>query len=220
MAVRHVRPHIARLVRHHAQHKKQILRFVHAIRRHPGAYMQGYRPSRAAMPKSFPRKPRGLHKEASGFWDFAKKGWEWVKSKFHQHKGKIIDEAKKAGKKVGARVYDAGKRVGGKVVDRMVQVAENNVEHYVQKAENKLESMGAKAEAKLEKWDRKTSSGMPGKTVAKKGSGYLMDSVRAAARRYAIGRSRIPAQGSRGRFAGTIVSGRRGRYQTIGARAK
>jgi len=186
------------------------------------------------MPKSFPRKPRGLHKEASGFWDFAKKGWEWVKGKFHQHKGKIIDEAKKAGKKVGARVYDAGKRVGGKVVDRMVQVAENNVEHYVQKAENKLESMGAKAEAKLEKWDRKTSSGMPGRTVAKKGSGVSGVAARriaAAVKQGYLPRMRAQTQGYRrpalkygnsGRFARNLFDniGGRPRYTIGGARTK
>ncbi len=179
---RHFKAHVARMAQHHVRHKQAILRIVHAIRRHPGAYRPGFRPSRAAMPKSFPRKPAGLHKEASGFWDFAKKGWEWVKSKFNKHKGAVIDHAKKAAAKVGTRVYDAGKRVGGKVVDRMVQVAENNVEHYVQKAENKLESIGAKAEAKLSKWDRKTSAGMPGKTVAKKGSGVGGSIIRALSR--------------------------------------
>ncbi len=178
MAVKHVRPHLQRMARAHKSHFKHFLRIAHAIRSHPGAYQPGFRPSRAAMPKSWPAKPRGLHKEASGFWDFAKKGWNWVKSKFHQHKGKVMDQAKKVGKRVGKRVYDSGARVGGRVLDRVTEIAENNLEHYVQKAESKIEAVGKKAEAKISKWDKKTSSGMPGKTVAKKGSGYGLDMVR------------------------------------------
>ena len=171
MAVKHVRPHLQRMARAHKAHKAHFLRIVHAIRRHPGAYQAGYRPSRAAMPKSWPAKPRGLHKEASGFWDFAKRGWEWVKGKFHKHKGAVMDQAKKVGKRVGKRVYDSGARVGGRVLDRVTEIAENNLEHYVQKAESKIEAVGKRAEAKISKWDKKTSSGMPGRTVAKKGSG-------------------------------------------------
>ena len=170
MSVKYVRPHIQRMKKFHEQHKKQILQIVHAIRRHPGAYQPGYKPSRASMPKSFPRKPAGLHKEASGFWDFAKKGWEWVKGKFNKHKGAVIDHAKKvavrtAGR-VASRVGSAASRVGNRVIDKIEQVAENNIDPYVSKAEDKIDSMGKRAEAKLQKWDK-----------PKKGSGVIMDSL-------------------------------------------
>ena len=145
--------------------------------------MAGYRPSRAAMPKSLPRKPAGLHKEASGLWDWAKKGWSWVKSKFNQHKGAIMDQAKKhasaAARHVGSRVGDAAKRVGSRVVDKIQAVADRNIEHYVDKAEGKLESLGKKAEAKIAKWDKKKVDHMPGKT----GSGVIGDMMGAYRKR-------------------------------------
>ena len=168
-----VKRHIALIKKHHLGHKRNFLQVFHAIRRHPGAYMAGYRPSRAAMPKSLPRKPAGLHKEASGLWDWAKKGWSWVKSKFNAHKGAIMDQAKKhasaAARHVGSRVGDAAKRVGSRVVDKIQAVADRNIEHYVDKAEGKLESLGKKAEAKIAKWDKKKVDHMPGKT----GSGVI-----------------------------------------------
>ena len=165
---RHVARHIRALTQHHKRHKGHFLKVFHAIRRHPGAYRPGFRPSRAAVPKSLPRKPNGLNKEASGLWDWAKKGWSWVKSKFNQHKGKIYEHAKKhasaAAAHVGSRVGDAAKRVGSRVVDKISAVADRNIEHYVDKAENKLESLGKKAEAKIAKWDKKKVDHMPGKS--------------------------------------------------------
>ena len=217
---KYARPHVQRMKKYHEQHKKQILKFVHAIRRHPGAYKPGYKPSRAAFPKSFPKKPAGLHKEASGFFDFAKKGWNWIKSKFHQHKGKIIDHAKKvavqAGSRVASRVGSAAKRVGSKVLDRMEAVAENNIEHYVSKAEGKIDAMGKKAEAKLSKWVK-----------PKKGSGYVGDFARRVAGRggrssmwdgaKAAGRAvRAYSRGRRGVLRGFPIDRFRQRPMTIG----
>ena len=175
--------------KHHNLHKKHFLKVFHVIRRHPGAYMAGYRPSRAAMPKSLPRKPAGLHKEASGLWDWAKKGWKWVKDKFSKHKGTIMEHAKKhasrAASHVASRVGDSAKRIGGRVLDKIEQVAENNIEHYVSKAEGKIEALGKKAESKLSKWDKKVTDGMPGKT----GSGVVKDTAVRIARNLAIGRN-------------------------------
>lgn len=172
-----VKRHIAQMKKHHVVHKKHFLKVFHIIRKHPGAYMAGYRPSTAAMPKTLPKKPAGLHKEASGLWDWAKKGWNWVKDKFSKHKGTIMEHAKKHATKAlshaASRVGAAGKRIGTRVLDKIESVAENNIDHYVGKAESKIEQLGKKAEAKLSKWDKKVSNdGMPGK----RGSGLISTS--------------------------------------------
>lgn len=52
---RFVARHIAKIASHHKAHKQHFLKVFHVIRRHPGAYKAGYRPSRAAAPKSLPR---------------------------------------------------------------------------------------------------------------------------------------------------------------------
>ena len=175
---RHIARHIRALTQHHKRHKGHFLKVFHAIRRHPGAYRPGFRPSRAAVPKSLPRKPNGLNKEAAGLWDWAKKGWSWVKSKFDQHKGKIYDHAKKhasaAASHVASRVGDAGKRMAGRVADKISAVADRNIEHYVDKAEGKIEALGKKAEAKISKWDKKKVDHMPGKS----GSGIVANMTR------------------------------------------
>ena len=157
------RRYIVGLANHHARHKQAVLRVFHKIRSHPGSYRPGYKPSRAAMPKSIPRQPAGLTKKASGFWSSMKKGWSWVKSKFNQHKGKIYEAAKKHGtaaaKHVGSRVLDVGKKAGKQVMDRAVQVAERNVEHYVGKAEKKIQGLADKAEFHISQYDRPPKKG-------------------------------------------------------------
>ena len=157
------RRYIVGLANHHARHKQAVLRVFHKIRSHPGSYRPGYKPSRAAMPKSIPRQPAGLTKKASGFWSSLKKGWSWVKSKFNQHKGKIYEAAKKHGtaaaKHVGSRVLDVGKKAGKQVMDRAVQVAERNVEHYVNKAEKKIQGLADKAEFHISQYDRPPKKG-------------------------------------------------------------
>ena len=173
------RRYIVGIQAHHARHKQAILRVFHKIRSHPGSYRPGYKPSRAAMPKSIPRQPAGLTKKASGFWSSMKKGWNWVKSKFNQHKGKIYEAAKKHGtaaaKHVGSRVLDVGRKAGKQVMDRAVQVAERNVEHYVGKAEKKIQGLADKAEFHISQYDRppKKGSGLVGRGAAAVGRAFL-----------------------------------------------
>ena len=158
---------------HHKRHHQAILRVFHKIRSHPGSYKPGYKPSRAALPKSIPKQPAGLTKKASGFWSSLKKGWSWVKSTCNQHKGKIYEAAKKHGtaaaKHVGSRVLDVGRKAGKQVMDRAVQVAERNVEHYVNKAEKKIQGYADKAEFHISQYDR----------PPKKGSGFIGRAMRA-----------------------------------------
>ena len=176
----------------HKQHRQAMLRIFHKIRSHPNCYRPGFKPSRAGVPKSFPQQPAGLTKKASGFWGTMKKGWSWVKSKFHAHKGKIVDAAKKHGAAAGKRLMAAGTRVASNLADKAIGVAERNLEHYTSKVEGKIQGLADKAEAHISKYDR-----------PKTGEGWLGDKLRAGFR------------GGVGRFARGIVRrgmGRRRRY--------
>ena len=147
----------------HKQHKQAVLRIFHKIRSHPNCYRPGFKPSRAGVPKSIPKEPRGLTLKASGFWSTMKKGWSWVKNKFNAHKGKIYEAAKKHGaaavKHVGGRLLDAGKKAGKQAMDRAIQVAERNIEHYTSKAETKLQGLANKAEYHISQYDKPKQGG-------------------------------------------------------------
>ena len=202
--LKYVRPHLKAMANHHARHKGQFLKLLHVIRRHPGAYRPGFKPSRAAMPKSFPKKPAGLHKEASGMWDWARKGWDWVKSKFHKHKGAVIEHAKKVGKQVASDVYKrvgaSATRVKDKIIDKATQVAENNINHYVDKAERKIEQVGAKVDQKISKWDKPKKGSVNG--VHKPGSGYVSDIIARGAR--AVGNYTPRARAKNNRYSSVM----------------
>ena len=159
--------YIGGITRRHQQHKQSILKLFHKIRSHPAFFKPGYLPSRAGVPKSIPKKPAGLNAKGSGFWDHVKKGWSWVKSKFHQHKGKVYEAAKKHGMAVGSRLLEAGKKAGSQAVNRAIEVAERNVEHYTAKAEAKLQGLADRAEAKIASYDRpKAGSGWKTRAAA------------------------------------------------------
>ena len=157
------RQYLTGLANRHKAHKQIVLRILHKIRSHPAFYKPGYNPSKAGTPKSFPKQPAGLNAKGAGFWNHVKKGWNWVKSKFHQHKGKVYDAAMKHGKaaakQVGGRLLEAGKKAGKQAMDRAIQVAERNVEHYTAKAEKKLQGMADKAEFHISQYDRPPKSG-------------------------------------------------------------
>ena len=164
------RRYIVGITKRHKQHKQAVLRVFHKIRSHPACYRPGFKPSRAGVPKSIPKQPAGLTKKASGFWSTMKKGWTWVKSKFNQHKGKIVEAAKKHGaaavRHVGGRVVAAGRRAGQQIVDRAIQVAERNIDHYTSKAEGKLQGLADKAEYHISQYDKpKKASGWGGKAA-------------------------------------------------------
>jgi len=156
----------------HKQHLKVMLKHIHAIHRNPASYRLGFKkPARVSLTQ-LPRKPAGLHKEASGFWDVLKKGYNWVKKKFKKHGAVVMTHAKKHAVKVGSRVASrVGKtasRVGGRVLDQLERVAEQNIEHYTTAAENKIGALGKRATDKLKKWEKKKPDGMPGKSHRKK----------------------------------------------------
>lgn len=165
---RHLRPMAAA----HQQHLKMIRKVFHAIHRNQASYRPGFKkPVRVSLTQ-IPKKPAGLHKEASGFWDVLKKGYNWVKKKFKKHGAVVMTHAKKHAVKVGSRVASrVGKtasRVGGRVLDQLERVAEQNIEHYTTAAENKIGALGKRATDKLKKWEKKKADGMPGKTHGKK----------------------------------------------------
>jgi len=174
--------YIVNITKRHKQHKQAMLRVFHKIRSHPACYRPGFKPSRAGVPKSIPKQPAGLTKRASGFWGTMKKGWSWVKSKFHAHKGKIVEAAKKHGAAAGQRLMAAGGRVASNLADKAISVAESNLNHYTSKAENKIQSLANKAEAHIAKFDK-----------PKQGEGWLGDKIRGGFR------------GGVGRFARNII---------------
>ena len=176
------RRYINGITKLHAQHKQQVLKILHKIRTHPAFFKPGYQPSRAAVPKSMPKKPAGLNAKGSGFWSSVKKGWSWVKSKFHAHKGKVVEAAKKHGAAAGRRLMAAGGRAASNLADRAIGDAERNIEHYTNKAESKIQGLANKAEAHIAKYDR-----------PKTGEGWLGDKIRAGFR------------GGVGRFARSVI---------------
>ena len=156
------RKFIVGITNQHKAHKQRVLQIFHKIRTNPGFFKPGFKASKAAAPKSIPQAPKGLNRTGAGLWSSVKKGWSWIKSKFHKHKGAVVVAAKKHGAAIGSRLYAAGKKVGAQVVNRAVKIAENNLEHYTKKAENKLQSLADRAEFKISQYDK-----------PKKGSGYL-----------------------------------------------
>ena len=165
---RHLRPMAAR----HQQHLKMIRKVFHAIHRNQASYKLGYKkPARVSLTQ-IPKKPAGLHKQASGFWDVLKKGYNWVKKKFKKHGAVVVKHAKKHavkyGSKVATRVGKTASRVGGRVLEQLEKVAESNIEHYTTAAENKIGALGKRATDKLQKWEKKKQDGMPGKSHGKK----------------------------------------------------
>ena len=168
------RKFIVGITNRHKQHKQRVLQILHKIRTTPGFFKPGFQASKAAAPKSIPQQPKGLNKTGAGLWSSVKKGWSWIKSKFHKHKGKVVDAAKKHGKAIGSRLYAAGKKVGTQVVSRAVKIAENNVRHYTMKAEKKLQSLADRAEFKISQYDKpKKGSGVTRKIATRVLKNYL-----------------------------------------------
>jgi hypothetical protein len=156
MAVKHVQTHLKKIQSHHARHKQKVLAAFHKIRKHPGSYKPGFKPSKAKAPKSIPRQPAGLNKKAAGLWSWVKKGWSHVKKIFDAHKGKIYAEGRKL---VGAYVREQGSRVRNYAVSRAREVgtrvhnrAEHHVRSYVEKGENKVRQIGSKVDSTIEKY--------------------------------------------------------------------
>ena len=167
------RKFIVGITNRHKQHKQRVLQIFHKIRTNSAFFRPGFKASKAAAPKSIPKQPNGLNRTGAGLWSSVKKGWSWIKNKFHKHKGAVIEAAKKHGSAVGARLLAAGKTVGKQLVNRAVQVAERNVAHYTAKAESKIQSLANKAESKISQFDRSKQGSGLAKRLAKSDLLYI-----------------------------------------------
>ena len=179
-----VHAHHKRLEAHHKRHKKHLLKLFHKVKSHPSCYKDGYKPTKGRVPKSLPRKPKGLNRKGSGLWDHVKKAWHWVTGKAKKHGKELYKVAKKHGAKVGKALLEEGKRRGTayaeKVLARGKQWAEgqaqavgqnlrNSVEGYVKQADNKIKSVADRIDKGVSKYTGGVGA-MPGR-VLKKGSG-------------------------------------------------
>ena len=187
MARRAVAAHHKRLQAHHKRHKKHLLKLFHKVKSHPGCYKEGYKPSRGGIPKSLPRKPKGLNRKGSGLWDHVKKAWHWVTGKAKKHGKELYKVAKKHGAKVGTALLEEGKRRGTAYAEQALargkdwaegqaqaigQNLRNKVEGYVKQADNKIKAVSDRIDKGVSKYTGGVGA-MPGR-VLKKGSGITV----------------------------------------------
>ena len=193
-----VAPHIRRVHAHHKRHKKKLLGLYHKIRTHPGCYKPGHKPFRGKIPKSHPRKPKGLNKKGSGLWDHVKKAWNWITG--HKVVKDLKKEAIKHGKKVASDLAAEASRRGKAYIGAQAargkqwlktqanaagERVRKKVEKHLSDASNKVEQVASRVNSAVSKYTGATT-GMPGRTVAaKKGEGWLGDKFRKGVGRFA-----------------------------------
>ena len=183
--------HIKRVKAHHKRHRKRLLQLYHKVRQHPGCYKPGYGPRRGAkVPRSHPRRPKGLNKKGAGLWSGIKSAWSWLTGHGKRIAKDVGKEALKHGKVYGKALLDEGKKravsYGKAQLGRATEwgkgqlaAAEHRirtkVEKHISDATSKVESIANRVNKGVSKYSGATT-GMPGRTVAaKKGSGWLSD---------------------------------------------
>lgn len=177
-------PHLRRIRAHHKRKKAHLLKLFHKVRSHPGCYKHGHKPYKGKAPKSLPRKPKGLNKRGSGFWDSIKSAWHWVTGHAKKHGAKVMKEVKKevtkqatkhgkalmdeAGKRGRAYLKKTGDAVGKWGSAQMAAVgakARNHVEGYIKAADKKVNALAKRIDSGVSKYTGE--GGMPGKTLGK-----------------------------------------------------
>ena len=183
--------HIKRVKAHHKRHRKRLLQLYHKVRQHPGCYKAGYGPRRGAkVPRSHPRRPRGLNKKGAGLWSGIKSAWSWLTGHGKKIAKDVGKEALKHAKIHGKALLEEGKKraisYGKAQMGRATEwgkgqlaAAEHKirtkVEKHISDATSKVESIANRVNKGVSKYTGQTT-GMPGRTVsAKKGSGWLSD---------------------------------------------
>ena len=180
-----IAPHVRRVKAHHKRGKKKLLQLFHKIRRHPGCYKPGYHHHRGKAPKSLPRKPKGLNKRGSGFWDHVKHAWNWITGHkvVKDMQKEVVKHAKETGGKLVKEYGDRAVSYGKSQMDRgevwLRRQADAALHKVKSKADKHINDLGNKIEGTTNKIDKFVSgytgatSDMPGRTVAaKKGSGW------------------------------------------------
>jgi len=195
--------HIKRVKAHHKRHRKRLLQLYHKVRQHPGCYKAGYGPRRGAkVPRSHPRRPRGLNKKGAGLWSAIKSGWSWLTGHGKKIAKEVGKEAMKHAKIHGKALLDEGKKravsYGKAQLERGTQWAKGQaaaagerirkkVEKHISDATGKVEAIASRVNKGVSKYTGATT-GMPGRTVAAKtGSGWLSDRLFRGAGRAARG---------------------------------
>ena len=181
--------HIKRVKAHHKRHRKRLLQLYHKVRQHPGCYKDGYGPRRGAkVPRSHPRRPRGLNKKGAGLWSGIKSAWGWLTGHGKKIAKEVGKEAMKHAKIHGQALLDEGKKravsYGKAQLERGTQWAKGQanaagerirkkVEKHISDATGKVEAIASRVNKGVSKYTGATT-GMPGRTVAQKtGSGWL-----------------------------------------------
>jgi hypothetical protein len=195
--------HLKRVKAHHKRHRKRLLQLYHKVRQHPGCYKAGYGPRRGAkVPRSHPRRPRGLNKKGAGLWSAIKSGWSWLTGHGKKIAKEVGKEAMKHAKVHGKALLEEGKKraisYGKAQLERGTQWAKGQasaagervrkkVEKHISDATSKVEAIASRVNKGVSKYSGATT-GMPGRTVAAKtGSGWLGDRFRGGMRRAARG---------------------------------
>jgi len=182
-----IAPHVRRVRAHQKRHKKKLLQLFHKVRSHPGCYKAGYRHHRGKAPKSLPRKPRGLNKRGSGFWDHVKRAWNWVtghpvvKDMQKQVVNHVKETGKELAKEYGGQIKSYGKAMGtrGKVwikrqADAALDGVKKTADKHIAQLTGKVEGAAGKIDKFVSHYTGATDDQMPGRTVgAKKGSGWF-----------------------------------------------
>ena len=187
-----IAPHVRRVRAHHKRGKKKLLKIFHKIRSHPGCYKAGYRHHRGKAPKSLPRKPRGLNKRGSGFWDHVKHAWNWitghpvVKDMQKQVVNHVKETGKELAKEYGGQLKSYGKAMGerGKVwvkkqADAAIDGVKKTADKHISNLTGKVEHAAGKVDKFVSGYTGATDDQMPGRTVGKKGSGFFQRMGRA-----------------------------------------
>ena len=181
--------HIKRVKAHHKRHRKRLLQLYHKVRQHPGCYKDGYGPRRGAkVPRSHPRRPRGLNKKGAGLWSGIKSAWGWLTGHGKKIAKDVGKEAMKHAKIHGKALLEEGKKravsYGKAQLERGTQWAKGQanaagerirkkVEKHISDATGKVEAIASRVNKGVSKYTGATT-GMPGRTVAQKtGSGWL-----------------------------------------------
>ena len=188
--------HLKRVKAHHKRHRKKLLQLYHKVRQHPGCYKAGYGPRRGAkVPKSHPRRPRGLNKKGAGLWSGIKSAWNWLTGHGKRIAKDVGKEVVKHAKVHGKALLEEGKKravsYGKAQIGRATEWAKGQaaaaehrirtkVEKHISDATGKVEAIASRVNKAASKYTGATT-GMPGRTVsAKTGSGWLGDRFRGA----------------------------------------
>ena len=142
---RHVQPHVKQIAAHHQKHRKHLIKVLHKVRHSVGSYILGARrPKRIALSNRVPSKPKGLTKEASGFWDMVKKAFGFVKGEAVKHKDKIIADAVDYGKKHVKEGMDQAVKYGKDYAKTRLTHLKKKVTDKAKETVNKYKEKGGK----------------------------------------------------------------------------